>query len=655
MQKNQGVHERPRLQVRNIGGIDETSVTFSPGITVLAGRNASNRTSLLQAVMAACGSTAVSLKADADVGSVEFDLDGTRYTRTLARQKDGQEVRFTGDPYLTDTEAADLFAFLLEDNACRRAVARGENLRDLIMAPIDTAEIEAELDETIRRRQEVETEISDIDEKQRQLTELENEREEIQQRLEDKRTELNQLSTELKDTEVDPAEHKDQRDTVEETLAELNEARSDLEKVRYRLNTERESIDALKTEYDDLESTLAELPSPRDEEITEFEQRRERLRDRKARLDMEISTLQNVVQFNERMLGGDDTELLDRFREHAEDDQDPDGTVTEPLVEADKTRCWTCGTEVSAGQISDTINELRELSRRHVSRVDDIEEELDEITDEITNRRSQQDRREDIQQRLKQVEAELERRRATIDELKARKDSLQESISTLEDRAANLESDIAEDVLETHQELNRTEFEITRLEDELTETEEQIEALNRDIARLDELEEERTHLNDRLTDLRTRIERLEKAAVEEFNDQMETVLELLDYENIERIWLERRENEVPQGRREASESRFDMHIVRSTKEDTVYEDTIRNLSESEREVAGLVFALAGYLTHDVYEQVPFMLLDSLEAIDSERIALLLDHFKQYADYLIVALLEEDAQALSDEYHRIEQI
>jgi recombinational DNA repair ATPase RecF len=35
------------LDVQNIGGIDETSVVFEPGVSVLAGRNATNRTSLL--------------------------------------------------------------------------------------------------------------------------------------------------------------------------------------------------------------------------------------------------------------------------------------------------------------------------------------------------------------------------------------------------------------------------------------------------------------------------------------------------------------------------------------------------------------------------------------------------------------------------------
>lgn len=44
------------VEVENIGGIDATSVEFTPGVTILAGRNATNRTSFLQSLMAALGS-----------------------------------------------------------------------------------------------------------------------------------------------------------------------------------------------------------------------------------------------------------------------------------------------------------------------------------------------------------------------------------------------------------------------------------------------------------------------------------------------------------------------------------------------------------------------------------------------------------------------
>ena len=100
---------------------------------------------------------------------------------------------------------------------------------------------------------------------------------------------------------------------------------------------------------------------------------------------------------------------------------------------------------------------------------------------------------------------------------------------------------------------------------------------------------------------------------------------------------------------------FELHVVRTTDNGTAYEDTIDHLSESEREVTGLIFALAGYLVHDVHETVPFMLLDSLEAIDSNRIAALVEYFSAFPEYLVVALLPEDAQALGDDYSRVTEI
>jgi len=161
----------------------------------------------------------------------------------------------------------------------------------------------------------------------------------------------------------------------------------------------------------------------------------------------------------------------------------------------------------------------------------------------------------------------------------------------------------------------------------------------RAIERREDLKAEREELADRLTELRTRVDRIEENAVEEFNEHMGTVLDILEYENLDRIWIERRETEVREGRRKVMRTRFDLHIVRSSPDGTAYEDTVDHLSESEREVTGLVFALAGYLVHDdVHETVPFILLDSLEAIDSDRIARVVDYFRTHADYLVAALL-----------------
>jgi chromosome segregation ATPase len=210
-------------------------------------------------------------------------------------------------------------------------------------------------------------------------------------------------------------------------------------------------------------------------------------------------------------------------------------------------------------------------------------------------------------------------------------------------------------LLDLHKRANQLEFELGRLQREREEIDDEIDSVEARLTEREQLDAQREEIKSELTDLRGRIERIEEQAIDEFNAHMETVLELLDYANIARIWLERRETQVREGRRKVTKSVFDLHVIRSTESGATYEDTIAHLSESEREVTGLVFALAGYLAHDLHESMPVMLLDSLETIDSDRIAALISYFGDYADYVVVALLPEDAGALEEKHEHITEI
>jgi DNA repair exonuclease SbcCD ATPase subunit len=134
---------------------------------------------------------------------------------------------------------------------------------------------------------------------------------------------------------------------------------------------------------------------------------------------------------------------------------------------------------------------------------------------------------------------------------------------------------------------------------------EHIESLDEDI---EALETEIEEIDEQLAALRDHVERIERKAIEEFNDRIAEVLDILEYENIERVWIERKEVETRDGRRKVTEKRFDLHVVRTGEDGTAYEDTAAHLSESEREVTGLIIALAGYFVHDLHETVPFMIL-----------------------------------------------
>lgn len=641
--------DQVQLAVRNVGGIDETEIQFDPGVTILKGRNATNRTSLLQGLMAALGSDSVSLKGDADEGWAELTIDDRSYTRTLSR-RNGTVVT-GGDPYLADPELADLFAFLLESNPARRAVARGDDLRDLIMEPIDTGAIRSEIDRLEREKRELDDEIDGIDDLKRDLPDLEQRRNRLESNIEDKRAELEETEAELEALDADPDESREDQAELDHKLDELGEVRSQLEGVRFNIETQEDSLKSLREERRELRDERDGLPEAPMGDIGDIEARIQELRDRKRSLDSETTDLQSAIEFNEELLSDVDGSVPASLQA-GENDR---SSVTDQLRDNGEVTCWTCGSTVQRAQIESTLDRLRELREQNIKAVKSVEDEIADLTEQKDALEAKRQRRERLERRLEQIEDEIETREQTIADLRDRRDTLTEDVSDLEDEIETLETKEYNDVLELHKEANQIEFELGRLEADLEDVTDEIEHIERRLEDQDELESQREAVRDELQELRTRIDRLEVEAVDEFNEHMAAVLDILEYANLERIWIERTEQMVREKRRTVSKGVFDLHVVRQSESGATYEDTVDHLSESEREVTGLIFALAGYLVHEVYEVVPFILLDSLEAVDSDRIARLVDYFQEYADYLVVALLSEDAEALAEEYRRITDI
>lgn len=638
-----------KLSARNIGGIDETSVEFAPGVTVLAGENATNRTSLLQAIMAALGSDDVSMKGDADSAGVELTIDGETYSREFTRR--GSTITASGEPYLDDPTLAELFSFLLESNEARRAVATDDDLRELIMRPIDTDEIQGRIEEKRRERDGIAEGLEELEKLKDRLPSLTKERSRLEDEIEAVKSDLAEAEAELEARDTDVEQTREEKAELEDRLAELRSKRSELEDIRYELETERESLDSTRTRKRELESEFEELPETPVGEIDELESRIDRLRAEKRELESEINEVQSVIGFNQDMLEGEDGDLLDAL----EQPDGGDGELTDELLADEAVTCWTCGSEVPHDQIETTVERLQELSRSKLAEIRDIEDELDELTDEVRTLEEKQRRREQLQRQRSTLETDLERSESTIERLTDRRETLQAGIEDLEAEIEDLEDDSYEEILDIHKEANQHEYELGRLEGSLEDVEAEITRIEDRLDEASELERRRDELAAEIENLRTKIDRIEAQAIDGFNEHMESVLGVLEYGNLERIWLERVEREVREGRRKLTKSVFELHIVRQTDSGVTYEDTIDHLSESEREVTGLVFALAGYLAHEVYETVPFMLLDSLEAIDADRIATLIEYVEGFSEYLVVALLPGDAAALSDEYRRVSDI
>ncbi|MFP9060043.1 archaea-specific SMC-related protein [Natrialbaceae archaeon A-chndr2] len=636
---------RPTVTVKNIGGIDSSTVELTDGVNVLTGKNATNRTSFLRSIMAALGSDKASLKGDADEGYVRLTIQGETYERRFER-RNGTVVT-SGSPYLEDPTLANLFAFLLESNAARQAVTQQRNLRDVIMRPIDVDEIEAQIQTTTAEKRKLDQELERLEETKSTLPSLESRKRSLEDEIEATEDELETARSELEKarTEREPDD-----EAVDEKLDELQRARNELEETRFQQETERQSIETLEDELEELREDLEELPSSLETDPDALETELEELRERRSSIDAETSKLQSIIQFNEEMLEGTNQEITAALSEEEA------ASVTDQLVEPDdEVVCWTCGSSVERAQIEATIDRLRSLREEKVHERNQLRQQIDDRKSTIENARSITDRRQRLTKRVDQTETEIDTRTERLETLESQEETLEERVETLEETVSELETESEDETLDQQKTVTELEFRLERKRDELADVEADIEAAEDAADRIEAVRDERDAVAERLTELRTRIDRIEEEAVEAFNEHMASVLEVLEYENIERIWIEQTEQNVKQGRRRVEQTVFELHIVRQTEDGQTYEDTIEHLSESEREVTGLVFALAGYLVHDVYETVPFMLLDSLEAIDSNRIARLIDYFSDYADTLVTALLPEDAAALNDEYRRVTSI
>ncbi|GAB7095158.1 AAA family ATPase [Halolamina litorea] len=629
------VAEHARLSVRNVGGIDETEVEFSPGVTVLEGRNATNRTSLLQSIMAACGSERVSIKGDADSASVTLDLGNEQYERTLER-RDG-EVHNRGDEAIDDPELATQFAFLLESNEARRAVARGDDLREIIMRPVDTDDIRREISEAEQRRREIDDRIEELTDRAEDLPDLRERRDAVDEQIGETEERLADLESEIDEAALE-AEREEQR-AIEQRLSTLRGLRDDLEDVRYDAETERESLERLREERAELREERESLPTDEDD-ADSIDRELAARRERRSSLEAKLGELDTVIQFN--------SERLEGSREGVREALDGEGgDPTNRLLENGTVACWTCGSAVEPTEIERTLSLLEELRARTADERDEVVAEIDRLEAERSSIEQRRRRREEIDRRLDRIAEEIDAAESTLEALTTRREELEAEIERTEEDVDRLREESETELLDLHEEADELERELGRLTADRDSLAEEIDAAEAAAEEHEAVADERERLTERLVDLRTRIDRVQTEAVEGFNERMETVLDLLDYDNIDRVWIERTGT--------GDDSTFDLHVVRSSAAGAAYEDTVAHLSESEREVVGLVFALAGYLTHDVHERCPFVLLDSLEAIDADRIAALVDYFADYGQFLVVALLPGDAAALDDSYDRITDI
>jgi predicted nucleic acid-binding Zn-ribbon protein len=194
--------------------------------------------------------------------------------------------------------------------------------------------------------------------------------------IEETRDQLAATEAELDAADATIEETREEQAELKTKLEELRDARDRLETIRYEIDTQEESITSLRQERTSLKDGRADLSEPDPDHIAELDAEITRLRNRKQRLQSEITELQNTIQFNEETLEGG----LDWTERH---DASQDGAVTDQLLEDSKTvTCWTCGSDIEDVQIRPTLDHLRERRQEKLDTIRTLEDQLEELIDD---------------------------------------------------------------------------------------------------------------------------------------------------------------------------------------------------------------------------------------------------------------------------------
>jgi len=139
------------VTVTNIGGIRSGSTTIEDGLNVIQASNFRGKSSFIAALRTAIGTTGQydshPLTEGTQEGKVTLETAHNRYEVQLKRISQGT-VQRSGTMYLTDETdqiCTRLFACLDEANPIRKAVRNGEDLTELLQAPLNIEDIDAQI------------------------------------------------------------------------------------------------------------------------------------------------------------------------------------------------------------------------------------------------------------------------------------------------------------------------------------------------------------------------------------------------------------------------------------------------------------------------------------------------------------------------------
>lgn len=590
------------LTVTNIGGIRYGTTTIEDGLNVIQASNFRGKSSLVGALKTAFGATGHyddhPLTEGTERGEVTLETETTEYSVVLERLSH-RAVGRNGTPYIADESeqlCVRLFACLDAANPIRQAVRNGEDVTELLQAPLDFEDIDSQIASLTSEKRDIDQQIAEATRAGEQLPALQ----EAVTSLETELEELRDRRDALAETETSKAHIEQLSDEISIKSEQHTNISEDISRIEREIEQKEERVSRTETE-------IAELDVPAEPvDTTEMEP----IRDQIDALGRRIDLVEDLYRANQNIVDADELDVI---------------TDVARSIAADEVACWVCGHETTKAEIDDAVAELQSTLADFREQKSALEAELEEL--EAERKENQR-----IRQRLETLEEEKRELSTAIDEKKGLLRTKRERKAELEDEIDAIEAELATAEEEYNEELTDLKTKIRTSESKLEEKRETLESLQAQYDELAELERERDEIRTTLTDLRNRKKRTQETLKNRFNAIITDIIDAFQpgFSNARLVLKTDDRGDV---------SEIDLEIGREI-DDTGQRTSVNTLSEGEVELIGLVIAIAGYHAFDVKSAVPCILIDGISQLAAKHLQGVATYLEDTSEILVTTAYPE---------------
>ena len=586
------------LNIENIGGIRSGKASLDAGLNIVQASNFQGKSSFMSAIQTVMGTTGMygeehPLTEGEDNGSVVLETEDGEYEVSLSRET--RAVSQSGSPYLTnetDRVCAHLFAFLGEDNPIRSAVRNREDLTELLQAPLNIEDINAQISSLQQERQDLQQELRNAESAADQLPKVQEEVTQLENELEDLRARRDELSEEVtEETEGDSLS-----DKLGAKQGSLDNTKSTVNRLESKIERKQQTLEEKEAEFEDIE-----IPS--EPEVTaDIDENEERIND----LELKISLLEDLHRANQQVIDENEVDLV---------------TTVERSITTDEINCWVCGNETTTEDIETRLNAIQDTIKSLRSEKSDLRAEVKNIQQQQRKIENKERERDRLEQTIGSIKADIREAEGEFQQAQERQEKLEQEVSHLREEVEEAEEELNEELTDTKAKISNKETELERKTSEIHDLEAKADEA-------DELEAERERLSEEITELRERKTQKQYELKDQFDQAISDVIDRFA-PGFDGAHLDVKTS--PNGDVEG----FELTVAREGRK-----TTLNTLSEGELELVGIVVAIAGYRTYDVGERVPAILIDGVGQLASDNLRNLTEYLEDASEILVTTAYPE---------------